>query len=252
MQYRLKQFIGDQSGAVTVDWVVLTAAVIGLGGAAMNSVGTGTTSLTQCTENSLAAITVSSGSRAGQMTGANFAAQAVADNPDSKIAAIKAVRAALQSSAPSGYSFAGYIDIATDTPLYVSSSDSSYLVNGEQISRADYNASGNGTTSAGLKYAKTKVEEEIANPSSATPANGAFTVSSAAYENGAACPDMSDILNRPIENMTTAELAEKSVILNPDKKINAIKQFRKFLAEAAPTGYTFASGLIDVESGYPI
>lgn len=28
---RLKRFLADDSGAVTVDWVVLTAAVVGLG-----------------------------------------------------------------------------------------------------------------------------------------------------------------------------------------------------------------------------
>jgi len=38
-------FLNDESGAVTVDWVVLTAAIVGLGIAVMTSVGNGTTSL---------------------------------------------------------------------------------------------------------------------------------------------------------------------------------------------------------------
>jgi Flp pilus assembly pilin Flp len=41
----IKNFANDESGAVTVDWVVLTAAIIGLGVAVMTSVGTGTTKL---------------------------------------------------------------------------------------------------------------------------------------------------------------------------------------------------------------
>ncbi len=41
----LNHFWQDQSGAVTVDWVVLTAAVIGLGGAVMTSVGAGSMDL---------------------------------------------------------------------------------------------------------------------------------------------------------------------------------------------------------------
>ncbi len=41
----LKTFIDDDSGAVTVDWVVLTAAVIGLGAAVSASVGAGITDL---------------------------------------------------------------------------------------------------------------------------------------------------------------------------------------------------------------
>lgn len=38
-------FLNDESGAVTVDWVVLTAAIVGLGIAVLTSVGGGTTSL---------------------------------------------------------------------------------------------------------------------------------------------------------------------------------------------------------------
>jgi Flp pilus assembly pilin Flp len=38
-------FLKDETGAVTVDWVVLTAAIVGLGIAVLTSVGGGTTSL---------------------------------------------------------------------------------------------------------------------------------------------------------------------------------------------------------------
>ncbi|GGD39884.1 Flp family type IVb pilin [Sinisalibacter lacisalsi] len=40
-----KTFKNDESGAVTVDWVVLTAAIVGLGIAVLMSVSGGTTSL---------------------------------------------------------------------------------------------------------------------------------------------------------------------------------------------------------------
>ena len=40
-----KAFTKDESGAVTVDWVVLTAAIVGLGMVVMVSVGGGITSL---------------------------------------------------------------------------------------------------------------------------------------------------------------------------------------------------------------
>ena len=40
-----KTFKADEDGAVTVDWVVLTAAVVGLGIAVITSVSGGTTSL---------------------------------------------------------------------------------------------------------------------------------------------------------------------------------------------------------------
>ncbi len=40
-----KTFMRDEDGAVTVDWVVLTAAIVGLGIAVLTSVSGGTTSL---------------------------------------------------------------------------------------------------------------------------------------------------------------------------------------------------------------
>ncbi len=42
----VKTFKNDESGAVTVDWVVLTAAIVGIGIAVLGSVGTGIDSLT--------------------------------------------------------------------------------------------------------------------------------------------------------------------------------------------------------------
>ena len=44
-----KNFRKDEDGAVTVDWVVLTAAVVALAGAAYTSIETGASSLTSST-----------------------------------------------------------------------------------------------------------------------------------------------------------------------------------------------------------
>ena len=41
----IKNFRRDEDGAVTVDWVVLTAAIVGLGIAVLASVSNGVTSL---------------------------------------------------------------------------------------------------------------------------------------------------------------------------------------------------------------
>lgn len=41
----IKKFRNDESGAVTVDWVVLTAAIVGLGIAVVVAVGPGINSL---------------------------------------------------------------------------------------------------------------------------------------------------------------------------------------------------------------
>jgi Flp pilus assembly pilin Flp len=37
----INKFFNDESGAVTVDWVVLTAAIVGLGMVVMSTVGDG-------------------------------------------------------------------------------------------------------------------------------------------------------------------------------------------------------------------
>jgi Flp pilus assembly pilin Flp len=54
----LKRFRKDEDGAVTVDWVVLTAAVVGLAVAAYSSIETGSTALTSNTSSYLSARTV--------------------------------------------------------------------------------------------------------------------------------------------------------------------------------------------------
>jgi Flp pilus assembly pilin Flp len=41
----IKNFRADEDGAVTVDWVVLTAAIVGLGIAVLTSVSSGATNL---------------------------------------------------------------------------------------------------------------------------------------------------------------------------------------------------------------
>lgn len=49
----VKNFRKDEDGAVTVDWVVLTAAVVGLAVAAYSSIESGATSLTDATSDFL-------------------------------------------------------------------------------------------------------------------------------------------------------------------------------------------------------
>lgn len=55
MMRLINTFRKDDSGAVTVDWVVLTAAVVGLTVAAYSSIETGATNLTAQTNTFMAA-----------------------------------------------------------------------------------------------------------------------------------------------------------------------------------------------------
>ena len=56
-----KNFSADETGAVTVDWVVLTAAVVALGGAAYTSIQTGATTLTGNISTELGGVSPDSG-----------------------------------------------------------------------------------------------------------------------------------------------------------------------------------------------
>ena len=53
MKNRIVKFLGGESGAVTVDWVVLTAAVVGLAGLAVTAIQTATGGLGSSTGASL-------------------------------------------------------------------------------------------------------------------------------------------------------------------------------------------------------
>ena len=54
-----KEFILDEDGAVTVDWVVLTAGFIGIGLAALSMMTSGTKTLTENISSNVAARSVS-------------------------------------------------------------------------------------------------------------------------------------------------------------------------------------------------
>ena len=54
----IKAFAANESGAVTVDWVVLTAAIVGLGLAVISSVRTGVGNLATDISTSLSGATV--------------------------------------------------------------------------------------------------------------------------------------------------------------------------------------------------
>ena len=57
-----KNFRADESGAVTVDWVVLTAAVVGLGLAALAAIRSGTGALTSKINTHLSGISINTAS----------------------------------------------------------------------------------------------------------------------------------------------------------------------------------------------
>jgi hypothetical protein len=57
MKSLLIGFIVQEEGAVTVDWVVLTAAIVGLGVLVVTPIATGTTSMSALLTNYIATVT---------------------------------------------------------------------------------------------------------------------------------------------------------------------------------------------------
>ncbi|MCL4188222.1 MAG: hypothetical protein KJZ85_11490 [Rhodobacteraceae bacterium] len=57
----VKKFRNDEAGAVTVDWVVLTAAIVGLGIVVMTTVGGGITTLSGNISSAIGGTTVGFG-----------------------------------------------------------------------------------------------------------------------------------------------------------------------------------------------
>ena len=54
----IKSFLADEDGAVTVDWVVLTAAIVGLGSAVLSTVTSGARSVTEAVSSHLEGTTI--------------------------------------------------------------------------------------------------------------------------------------------------------------------------------------------------
>ncbi len=65
----IKNFRKDEDGAVTVDWVVLTAAVIGLGTVAYTQISQGATGLASDVNTALSSATISTGENDGTAGG---------------------------------------------------------------------------------------------------------------------------------------------------------------------------------------
>jgi hypothetical protein len=139
----MTNFITNESGAVTVDWVVLTGAIIGLGVAVMASVGTGTTGLADTVESTLEGTGIASYLPAsGTLTARQYVDAAGGfgqfDNADDRTAAFAAAEAAIAAKAPDGFVYAGFMDQDSEYPVYLNAADGLMSIGGETLNSADY------------------------------------------------------------------------------------------------------------------
>ena len=149
MKYLLK-FIRDDYGAVTVDWVVLTAAIVGIAIAVINVISGGVENVANGIDDTL------------RTAGSGWSFLDTGTTAETRIATIEelffeyvddggdlesfdnvygALYSAADNISPDGYDFTGYVDIETGTSVYQSESDGSYNVNGEVYDSGTYDTS---------------------------------------------------------------------------------------------------------------
>jgi len=153
----VKSFTSNESGAVTVDWVVLTAAIVGIAIAVLTVVSGGLNSASNTVNDQLnsastnsaiaGAIAPTAGGAAGAATGgAMTASQFMANAGGNYNVALTAISLA----APAGFQFNGFVDTATGTPIYDSLPQNgavqSVSVNGQTMPTDTYLASSVGIT----------------------------------------------------------------------------------------------------------
>ena len=141
-------FKNDESGAVTVDWVVLTSALVGISIAVVLLISNGVRD-------------ASDGINSGVQTSwnFNFTIKDATDYfdigmnayPTDQQDAWAAARLAVDADAPDGYEYdpnfsaTRYIDDASGNPIYVSDDGTTLSIGGDVIDVADYDTSGSST-----------------------------------------------------------------------------------------------------------
>lgn len=128
----------DQSGAVTVDWVVLTAAISGIGIATAAGVSTGVENLSSDTSSQLSAqnVAMAFGSESGTawngMTAQDYLNYGSSQAPGNNGATYYHAQQAAAADAPSGYNFDDpLVDPSSGNVVYTSDDGLNYSIGGE-------------------------------------------------------------------------------------------------------------------------
>ncbi len=144
----LHHFLNEDSGAVTVDWVVLTSAIVGIAMAMMLLISGGIST----GSNNISAGMSSVGSYDFTKKDATkYFDFGIAAYPDNQTQAWRAGRLEVDTYAPAGYNYdpefttTRYVDTSSGNPIYVSDDGLSYSIGGEVVLASEYNGSGSDT-----------------------------------------------------------------------------------------------------------
>lgn len=140
MKY-LTEFNENESGAVTVDWVVLTAAIVGIALAVIALVSTGV-------EDASTGVNEELQTASAFTFGASPSIPTLSDYT-ATYGDYNSILTAINNDAPAGYEYAGAIDDATDTAIYVDETGATndLIINGENVLYDDYTTNGSTWTS---------------------------------------------------------------------------------------------------------
>lgn len=144
MTTRVLQFCSDESGAVTTDWVVLTAGMVGLAIATATLVYEGTDNTSLQLSGSLDSVNMVSFQDGEAPFAQYFYDIGVAAFPNSRDDAWRRAREAVHANAPAGFEYdpgfttTRYVDMVTGYPIYVSNDGLSYSIGGQVIPAEEY------------------------------------------------------------------------------------------------------------------
>ena len=135
----IKGFVKDETAAVTVDWVVLTAAVVGIAIAVAATIETSLNSSATTVSNNLGTAVAS---LTGGGSGLTFSGSSYADYLAAAGGDPFAADQAINADATSGTFFAGNYDSESGYPVYEGGSNGSgdpvYIIGGNEVNVADY------------------------------------------------------------------------------------------------------------------
>lgn len=140
-------FRRDESGATTMDWVVLTSVLVSLGVAVGTQASMGLSNSANDISESVRTLQVT-GSQRDTTSAQSFFVMGIDQYPDDQRAAWLAARLAVDGQSPDGFDYdpqlreVRYIDTDSGKPIYESADGTQYSINGTVIDAADYDTSG--------------------------------------------------------------------------------------------------------------
>lgn len=141
----LNYFRDNESGAVTVDWVVLTAAIVGIAMAVIILISGG---VRDASNNILGSINTNWSFSFGIKNAESYFDFGINAYPDDQREAWLSARLEVDADAPNGYEYdpnmttTRYVDDSSGNPIYVSDDGTTYSIGGDIVSAADYDSSG--------------------------------------------------------------------------------------------------------------